>query len=108
MRDFAEFWPVYLRAHRSPTNRGFHYLATIVGTSGPVAALWLGDWRLFALAIAAAYGLALSGHLMFERNRPLILQNPLWGAASDLRMFALAATGRLAREYQRIRGPASL
>ena len=49
IQSFEEFWPFYVGEHRSPVNRGLHYLGTmgalailVVGvTVGPLWLLWL-------------------------------------------------------------------
>ena len=53
------------------------------------------------IGIGGGYVLAISAHLLFEGNRPMIAVNPVWGAAADLRMTWLAATGRLRSELDR-------
>jgi hypothetical protein len=100
--SFPEFWKLYLDAHRKPTTRLVHYLATFVGAGATSAAVWLGEILLCPLGIATAYGMAIASHRFIEHNRPLIQVNALWGALSDLRMLWLAATGGLSAEYRRI------
>jgi hypothetical protein len=78
-----------------------HYLATVVGIAGAVAAILTGTFWLFPLGIALGYVIAVLSHWVFEGNQPLILVNPFWGAVSDLRMCYLAATGQLKREAAR-------
>jgi hypothetical protein len=101
MMPFAEFWPLYLRAHRQPQTRVLHYVATVVGLSGSAAGLLMLDIVVLGIGIGGGYVLAVSAHLLFEGNRPMIAVNPVWGAAADLRMTWLAATGRLRSELDR-------
>lgn len=101
MTSFDTFWVSYLQAHRRPATRGVHYFATVFGLSGVVSSgIWLDPWP-GVLAIAGAYAMAISAHWFIERNQPLIVANPLWGAVSDARMCLLAMTGRLKQEFAR-------
>lgn len=99
--SFAEYWPRYLRAHRQRTTRGFHYAATAVGFSTSAAGLLMLDVIVLVMGIGGGYALAISSHFLFERNRPMIAVNPIWGAVADMRMTWLAATGRLRPELSR-------
>src|SRR3954451_1075043 len=94
---FREFWPLYLQAHSHPLTRAVHYGATVLGIASTLAALVFLQ-PLFLLGIGVGYALAIGSHALIERNRSLIGVNPVWGAIADVRMFWLAATGRLRRE----------
>ncbi|MGE0119726.1 MAG: Mpo1-like protein [Dongiaceae bacterium] len=100
---FAEYWPLYLQAHRQRTTRGLHYAATIVGLSTSAAGLLMLDAIVLVAGIGGGYALAISSHFLFEGNRPMIAVNPVWGAFADMRMTWLAATGRLPAELHRHR-----
>ena len=97
---YAEFWRRYLRAHRDPRTRGLHYLGTSFGVTALAVAAAAGDWRWLLAAPIVGYALAWLGHLVFEHNRPETFGHPLWSLASDLRMLALFASGRLGGELQ--------
>lgn len=101
MMPFAEYWPLYLQAHRQPATRALHYVATVVGLSASAAGIIMLDIVILGLGIGGGYALAISAHLLFEGNRPMIAVNPVWGAVADLRMAWLAATGRLRSELDR-------
>jgi hypothetical protein len=94
---FREFWPRYLEAHSHPVNRAIHYAATLVGVGSVIAAA-IALQPAFLLGIGVAYAMAIGAHVVVERNRSMIRVNPAWGAIADLRMFWLAATGRLNAE----------
>jgi hypothetical protein len=101
MIGLSDFWPLYLRAHRRRSTRGVHYAATVLGmVMAAWAAIVLEPWAFFA-GIGGGYVMAIGSHWLLERNHPLILVNPVWGAISDLRMFGLAMTGRLRGELAR-------
>jgi hypothetical protein len=99
---YADFWRLYLDAHRSPATRGVHYAATLLGAAGTAASVMLGELLLAPAGILVAVGMAVGSHHFIEHNRPLIRVNPLYGALSDLRMMWLAMTGRLPHEYARL------
>jgi hypothetical protein len=101
MMPFSEYWPLYLRAHRQPATRALHYVATVVGLSGSAAGVMTLDIIVLGIGIGGGYALAIAAHLFFEGNRPMIAVNPVWGAAADIRMTWLAATGRLRPELDR-------
>jgi hypothetical protein len=99
---FSQFWPLYLDAHREPATRAAHYIATFFGAAATAVALALGlGWIAFA-GIGLAVCMAVGAHWLIERNQPLILVNPFYGACADLRMCWLALTGGLATEYARL------
>lgn len=101
--SYPEFWRRYLRAHGDPRTRGLHYAGTSLALAALVAAGATRNWRWLLAAPAAGYGFAWLGHLAFEHNRPETFGHPLWSLASDLRVLALFATGRLGGELRRIR-----
>jgi hypothetical protein len=103
MMPFAEYWPLYLRAHRQRATRALHYVATVVGISASAVGVVMLDIVILGLGIGGGYALAIAAHVLFEGNRPMIAVNPVWGAAADIRMTWLAATGRLRAELDRHR-----
>lgn len=98
MITLRQYWPLYLQAHRRPATRAVHYLATVFGAAMTLSAALTGQLWMVLLGIGGAYAMAIAAHWFLERNQPLILVNPLWGAICDLRMMGLALTGRLGRE----------
>jgi hypothetical protein len=104
VRNFAEFWPVYLRAHSHPGNRAFHYAATLLAFTSFILTLVTGNgWYLLG-GLLASTGLAWSGHRLFQGGHPLVFSRPvwlLWAVGCELRMFTLALTGRLHGELDK-------
>lgn len=100
-RQYADFWPYYLREHSRAGTRALHYLGTALAVVLIVAAIFSGDWRLFLVAVFVGYGLAWIGHFFIERNRPATFQHPFWSLFSDFRMAALWLSGRLGAELDR-------
>lgn len=95
MISFREFWPLYLRAHWRRTTRAAHYAGVVFGAGMAALAGLLGEYWLIAVGIGGAFMVTVGSHWVFERNRPLLMLNPLWSAVADLRMFYLAATSQL-------------
>jgi hypothetical protein len=100
--SYAEFWRLYLAAHRKPATRAIHYGATVVGAAGTLAAVLLREPLLCPAGIGLGFTMAIAAHRFIERNRPLIRVNALYGAVSDLRMMWLGLTGQLPAEYRRL------
>lgn len=101
---FEQFWLLYLREHRKPGVRAFHYLATLTGAGLFTWGVTLGPLWLLLLVVPAGYGLAWFGHRVFQGNNPVVLTRPtkaIWGARCDLRMCRLALFGRLRPELER-------
>ena len=98
---FAEFWPVYLRAHADPRCRALHYCASMTGIMGPVAAVLTGSgWWLLA-GLIGSYAFAWGGHFFVEKNTPLTFRHPLWSLWADYRMFVRWLAGRLPADLAR-------
>ena len=102
-RTFAEFWPVYVRAHSKKGTRALHAIgstaALVCVAAGVVGSPW---WFLAAPVIG--YGFAWTGHFGIEGNRPATFGHPLWSLAADYRMLALTLTGRMEDVVERETG----
>jgi hypothetical protein len=99
--SFEEFWPHYLRAHSKPGTRFCHYCATVFGVGSALLAVVTLTWWLVPVGIVGGYGIAIASHPLIEGNTALVRPHTVWVAMSDLRMFALAVTGRLGRELEK-------
>lgn len=97
---YAEFWPFYLREHAAPLTRRLHALGTALALLLLLAALTLGPWWLFLVALVAGYGFAWVSHLVVERNRPASFKHPWWSLISDVRMAWCMVTGTLDAELE--------
>jgi hypothetical protein len=94
-QSFAEFWPIYLRAHSVPLCRALHYCASICGLAAIALVIATGNFWWIAGGLAGSYGFAWAGHFKVEHNVPLTFHHPFWSLAADYRMFFLWASRRL-------------
>jgi len=67
--NFANFWPVYVRAHSRPGTRAIHLAGTLAGWMLLVASVTLQRWWCIALALVVSYALAWISHF-FCRAQP--------------------------------------
>ena len=100
-RRYGEFWPFYLREHSRMATRAFHYVGTSLAICCLILAAVISSWRLIVLAVVCGYLFAWIGHIASEHNRPATFRHPFWSLFSDLRMYALALSGRLGPELER-------
>ncbi len=98
---YDAFWLLYLRAHGRPSTRALHYAGTTLALICLGLAALRGEWQWLPAAPIIGYAFAWAAHLGIEGNRPQTFGHPLWSLVSDLRMLALAATGRLPAELER-------
>jgi len=104
IQSFEEFWPFYVGEHRSPVNRGLHYLGTMGALTILVVGLTIGPLWLLLLMGVAGYGGAWFGHFIIERNRPATFTYPLWSLRGDFRMLRYALMARMRGEVVRLYG----
>lgn len=100
MRNYAEFWPHYLREHAKPATRALHYAGTSGVIALAVAAVATGRPLWLVALPVCGYFFAWLGHFAVERNRPATFRHPAWSLVSDFRMFALGLSGRLGRHLE--------
>jgi hypothetical protein len=100
--SYAEFWRLYLDAHRRPATRAMHYAATVIGSAGTFLAFLWSEALLCPAGIGIGVCMAVGSHRFIEHNLPLIRVNAYYGALSDLRMMWLGLTGQLPAEYRRL------
>jgi hypothetical protein len=93
--SFAEFWPFYLGEHNHPVNRRLHAVGTSLALLLLVALVAKGAWLWLGLVPLVGYGFAWVGHFAFEKNKPASFAHPLYSFRGDLKLWALALTGRL-------------
>ena len=105
MKTFDEFWPFYLREHARATTRRLHVAGTSLAVLLALYALATRQPRFLLAAVVCGYAFAWVGHFFVEHNRPATFQHPLWSFRGDFRMLALALSGRLPAELDRLRIP---
>ncbi len=98
---YAGFWERYLRAHSRADTRALHYAGSSMALGLLTAGAVRRDWRLVIAAPVVGYGLAWTGHMLLEGNRPETFGHPAWSLLSDFRMLGLAAAGRLRVHLER-------
>src|SRR5260370_42198832 len=94
---FAEFWPVYVRAHSRSGTRLVHLAGTLGGWMLVGAAIAERRWWWVLAALLLAYGLAWLARFFVEPNMPATFEHPLfsWGAGPRMVLLILARqTGR--------------
>jgi hypothetical protein len=99
--SFAEFWPVYVRAHSSPVTRGLHFVGTLLGWGMLVAAIVTRYGWLIVAALLVPYALAWIGHFFVEHNKPATFEHPLWSWWADQKMVGMMLVGKMGEELKK-------
>jgi hypothetical protein len=102
VNSFSDFWPRYLKAHRSRASQAFHLGGLVLSVILAAALLSCGMVFFLMLAIVPAQIGAAIGHKLSPRKDPLVEDHPDWAAIADLRMCGLLVTGRLGGELARV------
>ena len=100
-RNFDEFWPHYVLAHRHPLTRAFHCVGTLAAWGLLGAAIVRRDAWFVLAALVVPYALAWFSHFFVEHNRPATFGHPLWSWLADQKMVALILSGRMGEEVRR-------
>ncbi|HEX4335215.1 MAG TPA: DUF962 domain-containing protein [Polyangiaceae bacterium] len=98
VNTFNDFWPRYLRAHRSRASRAFHLGGVVLSVALAAALVSCGMIFFLVLAIVPAQLGAAIGHKLSPRKDRVLEDHPDWAAVADVRMCSLMVTGRLGRE----------
>jgi hypothetical protein len=100
IRSFAEFWPVYVRAHSRARTRIFHAIGSVAALACVGLAIAITPWFLI-LAPLIGYGFAWYSHFRIEGNRPATFGHPFFSLAADYVMLWKTITGGMEREVAR-------
>jgi hypothetical protein len=71
------FWPHYLAHHAHPANRALHYAADCVVVGGFLASVVLREPWPAAGGAGVGLALVVVGHVLVERNAPLLFRRPV-------------------------------
>jgi hypothetical protein len=104
IESFDDFWPYYVGAHRSPLNRGLHYVGTTSALGCVAAGVVTGNALWFMAAPVVGYGPAWIGHFGIEGNRPATFGYAIYSLMADLKMLGLALRGKMDDEVTRLFG----
>lgn len=100
-QSFAEFWPYYLREHRSRLTRGLHYAGTGCVFAIAIFAIVTQRYGWLIAMPVAGYLFAWFAHFAVEKNRPATFRYPVWSLAADFKMFFLWLGGRMGPELEK-------
>lgn len=108
VRNFKDFWLIYVMAHQDKRNRWFHFAASISAIlSGILFALTREIAFLVSMPVIS-YALAWIGHLFFEKNKPLTWTYPVWSLIAEQKLFLMMLLNRMDREVERVQSQQSL
>ncbi len=88
-----QFWSLYLAEHQQPANCWLHVLGTISSWGVMLLAVVWHLWWLLILVPVVGYGLAWTGHLLIEGNRPVSIRYPFRSLLADYRLTWQMLTG---------------
>jgi hypothetical protein len=100
IRTFAEFWPVYVRAHLRPRTRVLHAIGSTLVLVCLALGIAVNPW-FFLAAPFVGYGFAWYGHFFVEHNKPATFGHPFYSLAADYVMVWKMARGRMKEEVAR-------
>jgi hypothetical protein len=103
-RNFAEFWPTYVRAHSQTGTRLMHFTGTALGWTLLVAAIVLRNPWLVLVALVVGYAFAWVSHFFVEHNKPATFGHPGWSWLADQKMVLLMLVGKMDDEVRRCCG----
>jgi hypothetical protein len=89
------FWPHYLAHHTHPGNRALHYAADCVVLGGFLASLAVRAPWPAAAGAGAGLALVVVGHVLVEKNAPLVFRRPVLATLCNVRMAWLALRSAL-------------
>jgi hypothetical protein len=94
IRNFADFWPCYVRAHAKARTRTLHAAGSILAVIMLGIAFAVSLWWLVAVPVVG-YALAWYAHFFVEHNKPATFGHPFYSLIADYRMLFLMMAGRM-------------
>lgn len=101
IKSFEDFWPYYVRAHKSPTTRTVHAIGSSVGAALALTGLLTGKKGLVPAGAVFGYACAWYSHFFIEGNRPATFGHPLYSFAADWVMISKMVRGTMDAEVER-------
>jgi hypothetical protein len=96
--SFEQFYPFYLKEHRTQMCKYMHFMGTCLLVATFFGIIITGHWSQWWLLPVFGYGFAWGGHFIFEKNRPATFKAPLYSLRADFTMFYHLLKGYLAFE----------
>lgn len=97
MRNFAEFWPYYVRAHSQARTRILHAIGSVLALVMIALGIFASPWY-FLGAPLIGYAFAWYSHFFVEHNKPATFGHPFYSLAADYVMLWKTVTGRMNEE----------
>ena len=94
IRTFADFWPLYVRAHSRARTRLLHAIGSILAIVLAGISFTVSLWILIAVPLVG-YAFAWYAHFFIEHNRPATFGHPFYSLAADYRMLFLMMAGKM-------------
>jgi hypothetical protein len=97
IRNFADFWPYYVRAHSRARTRVLHAIGSVLALVILGSSFLTTLWMLIAVPLVG-YAFAWYAHFFVEHNKPATFGHPFYSLAADYRMLFLMMAGRMDSE----------
>lgn len=97
MRNFAEFWPYYVRAHSQARTRILHAIGSVLALAMIALGIFVSSWYFLAAPLIG-YAFAWYSHFFVEHNKPATFGHPFYSLAADYVMLWKTVTGRMNEE----------
>lgn len=95
MRNFSEYYEMYLKLHQNPINRRLHVAGQIATISWIYYCFLSSNYFLLLLSPFIVYPFAWTGHIVFEKNEPAAWKNPVYAKISDWVMMRDIILGKI-------------
>ncbi|MCE0724529.1 MULTISPECIES: DUF962 domain-containing protein [Legionella] len=93
--SFNEFYPFYLREHKTVMCRRLHVLGTSLACLSFLFFLFTWSYLWLILMLMVGYGFSWIGHLVYEKNKPATFRYPLYSLVGDFVMLWQILRGKL-------------
>ena len=107
MSPFADFWPLYVRAHSRPRTRLLHAIGSVSALACIVLGFARSLWFLPAAPLVG-YAFAWYSHFFVEHNKPATFGHPFYSLIADYRMVFLMMAGRMNEEVAKVSDQSSV